>query len=87
MSCVVLKEPDFLRAMDPTVDTRSHRSAVPCTVDIVDKVIYTGESLNGGDITDRKKDDEDDMRSMRRRRAFRQTCDLCTHLNNLMLKA
>lgn len=45
MSCVVLKEPDFLRAMDPTVDTRSHRSAVPCTVDIVDKVIYTGESL------------------------------------------
>lgn len=43
--------PGFLRTGDPAVHTRSHQGAVPCTADIVDKVIHTGESLSDTDTT------------------------------------
>lgn len=43
--------PGFLHTGDPAVHTRSLQGAVPCTADIVDKVIHTGESLRDTDTT------------------------------------
>lgn len=54
-SIVVVEDPDFLHTRNPTVHTRSHQGAGPCTADIVDKVIYTGESLSNRDKGDPTK--------------------------------
>lgn len=52
---MVLIDPGCLQPKDPTVHTRSHWRAVPCTADIVDKVICTRESLSDRDITKRER--------------------------------